>query len=174
MKKKNVGTSFDSWLEEEGIRQEVTAGVHQTRAGASGRHGDDTGGPHQDGDGAANADQPQCAESVAGCRKCLGHPGDAAEGGHGHRARSTRGTGVSPHALKSEHCWNTPVSRRVIRQTRGTAVPLPGPPRPSPVILDISPPVILDILNRGSSVFIFIFVAAPSHGASFVWPLPAA
>lgn len=23
--KKNVGTSFDSWLEEEGIRQEVTA-----------------------------------------------------------------------------------------------------------------------------------------------------
>ena len=27
MKKKNVGTSFDSWLEEEGIRQEVTAGA---------------------------------------------------------------------------------------------------------------------------------------------------
>lgn len=27
MKKKNVGTSFDSWLEEEGLRQEVTAGV---------------------------------------------------------------------------------------------------------------------------------------------------
>ena len=27
MKKKNVGTSFDSWLEEEGLRQEVTASV---------------------------------------------------------------------------------------------------------------------------------------------------
>ncbi len=27
MKKKHVGTSFDSWLEEEGIRQEVTAGA---------------------------------------------------------------------------------------------------------------------------------------------------
>ena len=27
MRKKNVGTSFDSWLDEEGIRQEVTAGV---------------------------------------------------------------------------------------------------------------------------------------------------
>lgn len=27
MKKKNVGTSFDSWLDEEGIRQEVTAGA---------------------------------------------------------------------------------------------------------------------------------------------------
>lgn len=25
--KKNVGTSFDSWLEEEGILQEVTAGA---------------------------------------------------------------------------------------------------------------------------------------------------
>ena len=27
MKKKHVGTSFDSWLEEEGLRQEVTAGA---------------------------------------------------------------------------------------------------------------------------------------------------
>ena len=27
MKSKNVGTSFDSWLDEEGFRQEVTAGV---------------------------------------------------------------------------------------------------------------------------------------------------
>ena len=27
MKEKNVGTSFDSWLEEEGIRQEVTVGA---------------------------------------------------------------------------------------------------------------------------------------------------
>ncbi|MCY4612270.1 MAG: helix-turn-helix transcriptional regulator [Nitrospira sp.] len=27
MKRKNVGTSFDSWLDEEGIRQEVTAGA---------------------------------------------------------------------------------------------------------------------------------------------------
>lgn len=27
MKKKHVGTSFDSWLEEAGIRQEVTAGA---------------------------------------------------------------------------------------------------------------------------------------------------
>ena len=27
MRKKNIGTSFDSWLDEEGIRQEVTAGV---------------------------------------------------------------------------------------------------------------------------------------------------
>ena len=27
MKKKNIGSSFDSWLDEEGIRQEVTAGV---------------------------------------------------------------------------------------------------------------------------------------------------
>ncbi|MCY4379725.1 MAG: helix-turn-helix domain-containing protein [Candidatus Dadabacteria bacterium] len=25
MKKKNIGTSFDNWLDEEGIRQEVTA-----------------------------------------------------------------------------------------------------------------------------------------------------
>ncbi len=27
MKRKNVGTAFDSWLDEEGIRQEVTAGA---------------------------------------------------------------------------------------------------------------------------------------------------
>ena len=27
MKRRNVGTSFDSWLDEEGIRQEVTAGA---------------------------------------------------------------------------------------------------------------------------------------------------
>lgn len=27
MKRKNVGTSFDSWLDEEGILQEVTAGA---------------------------------------------------------------------------------------------------------------------------------------------------
>ena len=27
MRKKNIGTSFDSWLDEEGIRQEVTAGA---------------------------------------------------------------------------------------------------------------------------------------------------
>ena len=27
MKSKNVGSSFDSWLEEEGLRQEVTAGA---------------------------------------------------------------------------------------------------------------------------------------------------
>ena len=27
MKSKNVGTSFDSWLEEDGLRQEVTAGA---------------------------------------------------------------------------------------------------------------------------------------------------
>ena len=27
MKEKNIGTSFDSWLDEEGIRQEVTAGA---------------------------------------------------------------------------------------------------------------------------------------------------
>lgn len=27
MRKKNIGTSFDSWLDEKGIRQEVTAGA---------------------------------------------------------------------------------------------------------------------------------------------------
>lgn len=27
MKKKNIGSSFDSWLSEEGIREEVTAGA---------------------------------------------------------------------------------------------------------------------------------------------------
>lgn len=27
MKRKNVGTAFDTWLDEEGIRQEVTAGA---------------------------------------------------------------------------------------------------------------------------------------------------
>ena len=27
MKEKNIGTSFDSWLDEEGIRQEVAAGA---------------------------------------------------------------------------------------------------------------------------------------------------
>ena len=27
MKKKNIGTSFDSWLREEGIQEEVTAGA---------------------------------------------------------------------------------------------------------------------------------------------------
>ena len=27
MKKKNIGTSFESWLDEEGIRQQVTAGA---------------------------------------------------------------------------------------------------------------------------------------------------
>ena len=58
MKRENKGTSFDSWLDEEGIGEEVTAAVlkrvlaRQIAAAMRRRR-------YEDGDGAADARQPR-------------------------------------------------------------------------------------------------------------------
>ena len=56
MKRENKGTSFDSWLDEEDIREEVTAAVLKR---VLARCRDETGRRYEDGDGAADARQPR-------------------------------------------------------------------------------------------------------------------
>ena len=69
MRKKNIGTSFDSWLDEEGIRQEVTAGVIKRVLARQVATAMAQEGLTKTAMARLYADQPQCAEPVAGRRE---------------------------------------------------------------------------------------------------------
>jgi phage-related protein len=64
MKKKNIGSSFDSWLGEEGIREEVTAtAIKRIRFTGGSRHeGEEL---FQARNGAKDAHQPRCVRPSA-------------------------------------------------------------------------------------------------------------
>lgn len=83
MKKKNIGSSFDSWLREEGIYEEVSAGAikrvlaRQVEAAMEGKT------LFEGGDGATDAHQPGGARPFARSRLRRGDVEHAAQSSHG-------------------------------------------------------------------------------------------
>jgi hypothetical protein len=65
MKKKNIGSSFDSWLREEGIYEEVTATAIKARTRPPSGSGHEREEIFEIRNGSTNADQPGRARTAA-------------------------------------------------------------------------------------------------------------
>ena len=64
MKEKNIGTSFDSWLDEEGIRQEVTANAIKRVLARQVAGDNDKRWSYEDCHGAENAHQSRTLDRL--------------------------------------------------------------------------------------------------------------
>jgi hypothetical protein len=120
MKNKNIGSSFDSWLREEGIREEVTATAvrrvlaRQVQAAMAEKSSLEIR------DGSTNAHQPRVAGTAARSRLRRRHTDHPPKSGHGARARTGRRTPIISAVSYENHHLHSgrPVCRcRTVRTT---------------------------------------------------------